>query len=291
MPGEPVVERLTLREYRSELLPLTAAQAGALNSAGGGRYQSVEPAETPGHWQVTAHNYVGSILLDGIQVLVRPKIPLRNLFLLLEVGLREQDWRDEAALYERSLHLLRAIVSFFARTTETTLARGLYHSYRERHDRLVALRGRLDVARQLAQPGIAVPTACQFTEFTVNLLENSYLKAAVSRSLRVDGVQPADRHRLMRHLVALKDVGDVRHRPTDVDYLEFTRLNEHYKPALGLARLVLENLSLRDAVGEIEASSFMLDMNELFERFVTERLRQAVRGRLDVKAQHRSHLD
>ncbi|MCY4103183.1 MAG: hypothetical protein OXG55_07995 [bacterium] len=312
----PAVERLTLREYEtSEPLPLTGVQARALNGAGGGAYLSVEPAETSGRWHVTAHgpaggeaaervdaetsglwhvtahNYVGSVLTDGIQVRVRPKIPLRNLFLLLEVGLREQDWRNEAALYETSQDLLPAMVSFFARTTETTLARGLYHSYLEQHDRLIALRGRLDVARQFTQPGIAIPTACRFTEFTADLVENSYLKAAVSRSLRVAGVQPADRHRLMRHLVTLEDVGDVRHHPADYDDVVFTRLNEHYKPALRLARLVLANLTLQDTIGEATASSFMLDMNELFERFVTERLRRALRGRLDVKDQHRDHLD
>jgi len=251
----------------------------------------VEPAELSGHWQVSARNYVGSILVDGIQVLVRPKIPLQNLFLLLEVGLREQDWRDEAALYEKSLDLLPALVSFFARAAETTLARGLYHSYREQRDRLVALRGRVDVARQFTQPGGAIPVACRFTEFTADLLENSYLKAAVSRSLRVPGVQPADRHRLMRHLVALEDVADVTHRPSDFDDVTFTRLNEHYRPALRLARLVLENLTLQDAFGEVTASSFMLDMNDLFERFVTERLQRALRGRLEVNSQHGDRLD
>ena len=66
---------------------------------------------------------------------------MRNLFLLLEVGLRERDWRDEAVRFETTGDLLPALVSFFARTTETTLARGLYHSYREQHDRLVALAG------------------------------------------------------------------------------------------------------------------------------------------------------
>ena len=64
-----------------------------------------------------------------------------------------------------------------------------------------------------------------------------------------------------------------------------------YKPALRLARLVLANLTLQDATGETQASSFMLDMNELFERFVTERLRRALRGRLGVKDQHRDRLD
>ena len=285
------ISTLTVREYGSEVLRLSSEQAGALNRVGGGKYLSVEPEELAGHWRVTAHNYVGSINAGGLQVLVRPKIPLRNLFLLLEVGLRDRDWHDEAVRYETTLDLLPALVSFFARTTETTLARGLYHSYREQRDRLVAMRGRVDIARQLAQPGVVIPMHCKFTEFTADLIENSYLKAAVFRSLRVAGVQPIDRRRLMQHLVTLEDVGDARHHHTDGDRVVFTRLNEHYKPALRLARLVLANLTLQDAVGETQASSFMLDMNELFERFVTERLRRALRGRLEVKDQHRDRLD
>ena len=281
---------VTLREYGREVLVLSTEQAKALNRVGGGRYLSVEPGEHSGHWQVSAHSFVGSINVAGLQVLVRPKIPLRNLFLLLEVGLRERDWHDEAVRFETTGDLLPALVSFFARTTETTLARGLYHSYREQHDRLVALRGRIDIARQLAQPGVVIPTACKFTEFTADLIENSYLKAAVARSLRVARVQPVDRRRLMQHLVTLEDVDDVQHHHTDHERVVFTRLNEHYRPALRLAQLVLANLTLQDAVGETQASSFMLDMNELFERFLTERLQRALRGRLDVKAQHVDHL-
>ena len=284
-------DRVELREYGRAMLPLTDEQAAALNRVGGGQYLSVELGEHSGHWQVSAHNYVGSINVAGLQVLVRPKIPLRNLFLLLEVGLRERHWHDEAVRFETTGDLLPALVSFFARTTETTLARGLYHSYREQRDRLVALRGRIDIARQLARPGVVIPTACKFTEFTADLIENSYLKAAVSRSLRVAGVQPEDRRRLMQHLVTLEDVVDVRHRPDDHDRVMFTRLNEHYKPALRLAELVLANLTLQDRIGETQASSFMLDMNKLFERFLTERLRRALRGRLEVKHQHNDRLD
>ena len=290
VPVQPP-ERVVLREYSRAVLALTVEQAVALSRVGGGRYLSVDPGEHSGHWQVSAHNFVGSINVAGLQVLVRPKIPLRNLFLLLEVGLRERDWHDEAVRFETTGDLLPALVSFFARTTETTLARGLYHSYREQHDRLVALRGRVDIARQLTQPGVVIPTACRFTEFTADLIENSYLKAAVLRSLRVAGVQPIDRRRLMQHLVTLEDVSDVRHHHSDHDRVKFTRLNDHYRPALRLARLVLANLTLQDAVGETQASSFMLDMNELFEQFVTERLQRALRGRLDIKAQHPDRLD
>ena len=287
--GEHSVRPLTLREYGREVLELSDEQAGSLNRVGDGQYLSVEPGEQPGHWQVAARNYVGSVNVAGLQVLVQPKIPLRNLFLLLEVGLPEQHWDD--VLYETNSDLLPALVASFARTTKTTLARGLYHSYREERDRLVALRGRIDIARQLAQPGVAIPTACKFTEFTADLIENSYLKAAVSRSLRVAGVLPIDRRRLMQHLVTLDDVGDVHHSHDDYDRVVFTRLNQHYEPALRLARLVLANLTLQDDIGATQAPSFMLDMNELFERFVTERLRRALRGRLEVKDQHRDKLD
>ena len=291
VPVQSPDRRVVLREYSRAVLALTGEQAAALNRVGGGRYLSVEPGEHSGHRQVSAHNFVGSINVAGLQVLVRPKIPLRNLFLLLEVGLRERDWHDEAVRFETTGDLLPALVSFFARTTETTLARGLYHSYKEQHDRLIALRGRVDIARQLTQPAVAIPTACKFTEYTADLVENSYLKAAVSRSLRVARVQAIDRRRLMQHLVTLEDVEDVPHHPSDHDRIKFTRLNDHYRPALRLARLVLANLTLQDAIGETQASSFMLDMNELFERFVTERLQRALRGRLDVKAQHRDRLD
>ena len=288
---QPVMEPITLSEYGSVVVRLNDEQVDALQQTGGGSYLTVEPTERLGYRRVTARNYVGSINVSGLQVLIKPKIPLRNLFLLLEVGLRERDWQDEAALFETTGDLLPAFVSFFARATETTIARGLYHSYQEQRDRLVALRGRVDITHQLAHPGVVVPTACRFTEFTADLIENSYLKAAVSQSLRMAGVQPIDRRRFMRHLVMLEEVSDVRHHHDDYNQVVFTRLNEHYKLTLRLAELVLANLTLQDTIGQTRASSFMLDMNELFERFVTERLRRILRGRLNVKDQYKDRLD
>ncbi len=282
---------IQLHEYTRQELKLSEEQASKLNLLGNGRYLSVAPSEQSGHWQVSARNYVGSVNAAGLQVLVKPKIPLQNLFLLLEVGLREQDWHHEAVNYETTADLLPAMISWFARTTETCLARGLYHSYREQRDRLIALRGRVDIARQFTQPGMVIPTACRFTEFTADVIENSYLKAAVSRSLKVPGVQPIDRHRLMQQLVTLEEAAEQRHHHSDHDQITFTRLNEHYKPALNLARLILANLTLQDDIGDTQSTAFMLDMNELFERFVTERLTRALRGRLEVKSQHVDRLD
>ena len=281
-------EPVTLREWETRRLELTKWQAGRLQKT---TWLSVTPDPEDGYWNVKAKQWVGGFTIDGLRVIVRPKINPQNLFLLLEVGLPPDAWLPEAIDYAETHDLLPALISFFARTAETTLARGHYHSYRHEEEDLLALRGRLDFQRQFRRGGLMVPMACSYDDFTADVAENRYLKAAMQRAIRVAGVPPIDRGRLMRLLVALEDVTDAPVHADDIERITFTRLNDHYLPAMRLARLILAHLTLQDHHGDTTASAFMLDMNNLFERFVTERLRAELSGRLEVEGQARSSLD
>lgn len=276
----------TLLEYGSTDVKLTRHQAVALQQSG---FVDVRP--TAGDlWRVTASSYVGSLVVDDVEFLVRPKISPENLFLLLEPGLPPEAWRQEEFGYTSASDLLPAVIGFFARTVETTLGRGVLRAYEAREEALVAMRGRVDMTAQFKRAGLLTPIACAYDDFTEDVAENRVLRAAIRLCLRVPHVRPEDRQRLMRQLVALESVSDVSVRPDAVDSLHFTRLNQHYEPALGLARLVLGNLTLADARGSTSASSFMVNMNELFQRFVTERLRKVLRGRLEVVDEPTVHL-
>lgn len=275
-----------LLEYGSVDLDLTRSQAEALNRSG---FVDVGPADGD-RWRVTASSYVGSLVVDGVELLIRPKINPENLFLLLEPGLPPEAWRKEAFNYDVSSDLLPSVIAFFARTVETTLGRGVLRSYQAREESLTALRGRMDVAGQFKRAGLLTPIASKYEDFTEDILENRVLRAAIRLALRVPRVDPTDRQRLMRQLAALEAVADVPVRVEMVDAIHFTRLNQHYGPALRLARLVLANLTLTDVRGSVSASSFMINMNELFQRFVTERLRRALRARLDVVDEPTVHL-
>lgn len=267
-----------LAEYESRDLEITRRQAEALQATGA---VGVSPA--PGdRWRVTATSYVGTLVVDGVRLLIRPKIRPENLFLLLEPGLPPSAWRQEAFDYDVTSDLLPAVIAFFARTVETTLGRGVLRSYEVREEPLVALRGRMDIAGQFRRAGVLTPVACTYDDFTEDIIENRVLRAAIRRALRVPAVAAVDRQRLMRQLVALDAVAEVPMGPEVVDDIHITRLNQHYQPALRLARLVLANLTLADATGGTMASSFVVDMNVLFQRFVTERLSTALRGSLDV---------
>lgn len=275
-----------LSEYGSIDLELTRGQAEAIQRTG---FVDVSPGPAD-RWRVTASSYVGSLVVDGVELLIRPKINPENLFLLLEPGLPPSAWRKEAFDYDITSDLLPSVIAFFARTVETTLGRGVLRSYQARDESLVALRGRLDVVGQFKRAGVLTPVACAYDDFSEDVIENRVLRAAVRLALRIPRVDAGERQRLMRQLVALEGVADTDVRPDTADAIQMTRLNQHYAPALGLARLVLANLTLTDVRGATSASSFMVDMNDLFQRFVTERLRRELRGRLDVIDEPTVHL-
>ena len=283
-------QRIVLREWSTERWRLDDDMARRLGET---PWISVATDREPGWWKVSTRQWVGAFSLGDLRVIVRPKIKPENLFFLLEVGLPSEAWQAEAIDYATNDELLPALVSFFARTAETTLARGLFHHYRPEEDDLLALRGRIDFVRQFRRGGVLVPMACSWDDFTADVDENRCLTAAIRLALRVPDVPHDDRRRLRRLLAALDGVAE----PTAsvaldrLDRIQYTRLNEHYRPALRLARLILANCTLQDQHGDTAASAFMLDMNQLFEDFVTSRLQRELRGRLDVKAQSRPHLD
>lgn len=286
-----MVATIELVEHGSTSKPveLSPEQASHLTVAGKGAI-TVQHTNEPGRYLLTTKNMVGTLVVDDLQILIRPKIPFENLFLLLEVGLPSKAWQQESVDYANKPDLLPSIVAFYARTLESTLARGLLRSYRPEEDRLVALRGRIDVVRQFNQAGLRLPVACRYDEHTPDIFENRYVKAAARLVLRVPGIQAEDRRRLLRQVAALEDVTDSGVRADDLDRLLLTRLNEHYRPALNLARLLLKNLTLVDQRGSRSARSFLLDMNRLFERFVTQRFQRALRGRLEVHRQLDTYL-
>jgi 5-methylcytosine-specific restriction enzyme subunit McrC len=62
-------------------------------------------------------------------------------------------------------------------------------------------------------------------------------------------------------------------------------------PALRLAQLVLRWSTISVAHGRHRVSSFVVDMNQVFEKFIEHRLRRELREVLDVSGQDTSGLD
>lgn len=285
----PLRAPIRLRQYESRTVDLSDAELRAFAREVDGKI-SVAPSEEPGRWILTAGSHIGTLVVANRPILVRPKIPLENVFTLLEVGIPDGAWRTELFGYDQAADLLPSVVSWFARLVETTLGRGLLRSYQQQEERLISMRGRVDVSGLFRQPGLALPVPCRFDEFTADILENQYLRATIRKVILVPGIPAADQRRLRRELARLEDVSDLSMSPEDFGRISFDRLNQHYQPALRLAKMLLENLTLIDQAGDIAAASFLVDMNVIFEKFVASRLKGLLWERLDVDVQTSAHL-
>ena len=74
----------------------------------------------------------------------------------------------------------------------------------------------------------------------------------------------------------LGNVALVEYPPGAVPGVSFNRLNEHYREIVALARLILRNATIETGRGAMRAPGFLMDMNKVFQDFVTLALREAL---------------
>lgn len=275
---------LELAEYESSELPLTQETVGHLLATGRGALV-IAPTPTPGRWRLTASSQVGTLAVPGLHVLIRPKVGILNVLALLDDGLTHDAVRPENVGLATTPELLPVFAEFFARSVLNATSRGLVRRYREHEDRLIAPRGRIDFTAQLRQATAPSPMACRFDEFTADVEENQLLLGTIERLLALAEIPPRVRSLLRSLRSRFEDVTTTRPRAADFDRVTLSRLTEHYRGPLRMARLVAENLSVRDAHGSTAVNSFLLDMPRVYEDFVTRRLTHSLQGRLAVRAQ------
>nr|WP_249420519.1 McrC family protein [Rhabdothermincola salaria] len=271
---------IELLEYESKQVALTQEQAVDLRRAGG-QALSVSIGGEPGAYDLKADSQVGTVVAGDQAVLIRPKVPFRNLFYLL--GVKLPDFGQFDFDFGKDLGVLGAMAAVFARAVEDATARGVYRSYRHTEDRLLAPRGRIDIAAQLRRPAMPSPMACRFDEFTSDVPLNQFLVAALERVRRVPGLPAPLRADLLRLMNRFDEVTRVPVEATAMDRWRPGRLDRHYRFSVQLAQLIMKNLSLADRHGSSRGATFLVDMPALFQAFVTQRLTTALRGRLTVR--------
>ncbi len=207
---------------------------------------------------------------------MRPRITIARLMYLLGYAQDPRAWRDDPVALDDQPDLWPAMAQVFLRRAEDALKRGLLQGYRTEESHQMVMRGRLRESDQLRRrAGLPVPLEVRFDEYDVDIAENQIVRAAVERLLRVPGLGSGLTRRL-RHL--LGRMVDVRRLVPGqaVPATPFTRLNAHYQPALTLARMVLRSRSVDVLDAGVRATGFLVNMNTVFEEFVTTALSQAL---------------
>jgi 5-methylcytosine-specific restriction enzyme subunit McrC len=266
---------LQLTEYKtSASIPLSHEERDALRELVPSL--TIEPSVgTEDRYDITPGSTIGAVQLDGFSIEIQPKIPIDRVVFLISYALDPKQWLDSGFDFATADSLVDAIVPGFARQLRRALQRGLLQGYRSQEDSLATVRGQIRFGDQIRQrQGLMLPLEVTFDEFTEDIVENQVLKAAIHR-LSYRRIRSEPVRRMLREFDALlASVELVPFNPRNLPEVQFTRLNEHYQPAIALAKLILRSTSWELRQGRVQASAFLVDMNRVFEEFVIIALRE-----------------
>lgn len=238
-----------------------------------------------GEVELAASSWVGVIRFSRVDVHVVPKLvggPLRVLRMMefaAGVGLIRRLPSDRP-LPADGTDLFDLICMLLVEESKVLLRDGLLRDYRPVDDSLDVLRGRLRYRDQmLRRYGQLQPLECQFDEYDSDIPENQLLALALDAARR-RAQDPEIRSSALRLSGLMADVCQPITR--DVAWYEqaiqYGRRNGRYRPVHELSKLVLRGLAFEDMydTSSGKVGAFMLDMNIVFERFVSQLVEEAL---------------
>jgi 5-methylcytosine-specific restriction enzyme subunit McrC len=235
------------------------------------------------------NQYVGVLSLpSGCKLEIHSKVRAQNILYMLSFadGL-PWPFLDEHEHFERLDELLEILAELFAARVADLMEAGLYRAYAEEEENLRFVRGRIQFADDLRLNALnRHRTFCAFSELTWDTDENQILRSTLNY---LSGLGFA--HDLRLEIAALEnqmeEVSLKSGRPFSNYRLHYHRMNEHYRPLHAMCRLFLEGASISEEHGNWISSCFLVDMNDLFERYVSTLLRSQCPSHLDLMIQRR----
>lgn len=252
-------------------------------TAGEGRLRVTELSDG---LRFDASAWVGVVRFSTIEVRVTPKLVGENLGVLqmleyssgLEALARLESARTLAASRGGSLVDLLALL--LAESSLQIAKGGILQDYVSHQESLPRLRGRLLPYEQVTRHfGQVDQLECVFDEHETDIDENRILATGLEIARRAATDEQA-RTKAVRAAAIFREVADTRAIHPGSRHVEFTRRNEHYRTAHTLAWMFIRNLAVNNlySPGGGDSFAFLLDMNRLFEDFVTRLLTDAFEG-------------
>ncbi|MBO3202821.1 restriction endonuclease, partial [Dermatophilus congolensis] len=237
---------------------------------------------TPEHatntWTLTPRNHVGVARIGKhhpIELRITPTIPIPRLLFLLGYAEDLTGWQDGNVNVAPNTDLHIAMATAFERAATRATEQGLIQGYTTIEEATPVLRGRLRTDEQLQRRfGLPMPLEIRYDDYNVDTPENRILRATTDRLLRLPNL-PAPTRTALHRLTLL--MADVPHRLTSNNppHWRPSRLNTRYIPALRLGELILKNASIDAHHGPTPTDGFLLNLPDLFTRFITKALTKA----------------
>ena len=232
---------------------------------------------TADSYHLTPGSTVGAIEIGGLSVRIEPKIGITQLLSLACYAIGKVKFQASDFNFPDAYALPDVLALALARAARSAFSRGLLHDYLTQEETLHTVRGRIRFDDQIRRRfSIPLPIEVRYDDFTDDILANRLVKAAVRRLGRMPLRSPDARRNLGWVAGMLDNVSLVDFPRNNVPKVPFDRLNEHYRNVVELSRLILQQNAFESRRGDVRASGFLMNMNDVFQEFLTVALREAL---------------
>ncbi|MDY0914856.1 McrC family protein [Rathayibacter festucae] len=218
-------------------------------------------------------NRIGAVAIGDSEFVVHPKASFASVLFMLGYA-ADPGFRPEE-VSGAGTEIFPAIAETFARIAERALGRGVLQGYRRLDESAVTVRGRIRFSDQMSRHGgRLLPVELTVDDYSADIVENQILRAAARLLLTTPRVHSDVRRRLLHLESKLSEAAPLQ-PGTDTPQWHPSRLNLRYQPALRFAELILARLTPSTTGGGDSVASFVVNMAEAFEGFVTASLSAA----------------
>ncbi len=254
---------LVLKERKMRQVRLTAEESAFLLREHS-HHLKLTPTTVRNQWQITSSRLVGSFRGPTIEYVIRPKLSLNRLLFFLE-----------ACEGEPSGHsIMEALIHRFLDLWEERLRIGLAQDYRERREQSDTLRGRLDTPAQMRETSRTSIHSMR-EERTTEIACNQIPRATLDLLSRSKLIGDALRDRI-QELIRQTNVEPTALSHESMHAAMSDRNATGYRPVLDLCRLFWE---------DVQPSALLVNLEQIFERYVTRSLREHLSSSLTLEEQ------
>lgn len=201
-------------------------------------------------------------------------IRIKNIYYMLSYAfqtLHETGISDISA--ETFDHIHNLFATILIKGTTTQVKRGLYREYICNQETITGLRGKVNTAEVIKQQSLPQGRlVCSFDEFSSDCPHNQALKSVLTLLLRHGYVKPEIKKAIRKLLLYFSDVSYVEPSLIRWDSMKYHRNNASYRMLMGICKLTVKGLLMREEDGTYKLSSWLQDeaMSTLYERFLLE---------------------
>jgi len=232
--------------------------------------------------EISSSSKIGVVQFSNFSVKVLPKFTLnpKNLPKLIGYAFDFDDIiipESEINFEAEEDQLIDILIAFFVRKCQKLIKQGLLKTYNTHIDDINFLRGKLLLKQQISHQIRHRPVfACEFDELEYNNLENQILLFTLLGSY---WLTKSDSLRRDSRIIIRQFSNLVDKKQFTLDAFEkisYNRLNAHYQNLHDLCKLIMSAAGISDfyQVRKNVVSSFFVDMNMVFEKFVSRLFRE-----------------